>query len=668
MKKYILLTFYLLITVLTIAQEKDTLVPKNLNEIIVISKKQQEYQKQTKPLASIDEYLLQSSKVEMIKRGGYAWEPLLNSMATERTLVTIDGMRIFGACTDKMDPITSYVEVSNLSEASIKSGQQGACHGATIGGSIDLVRNRSGFSNSGWNATINSGFETNSKQKIIGSAVHFASNSFYFDTDFTHRNAENYTAGNGKEVLFSQFKKSNISTTSGFTFNKNKFVEASLIYDKATDVGYPALPMDVALAEALITSVKFEYAPKSENIASNLTLTNWETKIYYNTITHKMDDTKRPSIPVHMDMPGWSDTFGFYSKAKAVFKTHHFLADLNSFYNKSVAEMTMYPSNPNESLMFMYTWPDVRTHYSALFLEDNIALNCHSSLQFSTSWAQHSNTVANKMGLESLQIFYPTMEDTKTRLLKSFSTHYLYNENGISYRFGIGYGERAPSISEGYGFYLFNSFDRYDYIGNPDLQNEKSFESSASFGFATKKGSIKLSGAYFRIANYIVGKPDENLLSMTIGARGVKTITALDYATLCNADLNAEYQFSARIYGKAQLVYSYGKDSQKENLPFISPLRYSAALDYKYNHFSSEIGIQGNAVQMQFSPQYGEDCTADYAILNFSSGYTFSLEKSKWTLKTGVENMLDAYYSTFSDWNNIPRKGRNVFLNIGIGF
>ena len=131
-------------------QPKDTIVPKILNEVIVIGKKTQLYQKQPKPLATIDEYLQQSGKVEMIKRGGYAWEPIINSMATERTVITIDGMRIFGACTDKMDPITSYVEVSNLSEATIKSGQQGGCHGATIGGAIDLKRNRSKFADFGW--------------------------------------------------------------------------------------------------------------------------------------------------------------------------------------------------------------------------------------------------------------------------------------------------------------------------------------------------------------------------------------------------------------------------------------------------------------------------------------------------------------------------------------
>ncbi len=654
----------------TFAQEKskDTLVPKTLEEVIVIGKKTQLFQKQAKPLATIDDYLQQSAKVDMIKRGGYAWEPIINSMATERTLITIDGMRIFGACTDKMDPITSYIEVSNLCEATIKSGQQGACHGTTIGGSIDLKRNQTGFENLGWEASVNTGFETNSKQKIIGSAINYADSLFYVDTNFMFRDAQNYTAGNGQEVLFSQFRKLNISTTSGILFDKNKMMEASIIYDKATNVGYPALPMDVSLAEALITSLKFEYVPKAETHASKLGLTNWETKIYYNTITHRMDDTKRPFVPIHMDMPGWSDTYGFYSKAKGVFKNHYFVADLNSFYNRSLANMTMYPVDSSEKLMYMFTWPDVRTLYNALFLEDNIALNCHSNLKFSASIANHFNEVADQSGLESLQIFYPNMKATKNRLLKSFSSNYLYDENGFSYGFGLAFGERAPSVSEGYGFYLFNSFDRYDYIGNPGLKNETSLEGNIFVGYKSEKGSAKVTSSYFHISNYIVGKPAQNLIPMTIGASGIKIYTALDYATIFNVDLNLDYQFSTDFKWKGQLVYSYGKDFENKNLPFISPLRYSSSLNYSKGKFSTGIAVQGNATQTQFSPFYGEDRTPAYAILNFDSGYSFHIDKSKWNLRAGVENILDTYYSTFADWNNFPRRGRNFFLNVAFSY
>lgn len=114
MKKIYYLVLLLFWLTNLFAQEKDTLSSVQLKEILLIGKKATLEQKQFKALATLDEYLQQSGAVEMIKRGGYAWEPNINNMSSERTVITIDGMRIFGACTDKMDPITSYVEISNL--------------------------------------------------------------------------------------------------------------------------------------------------------------------------------------------------------------------------------------------------------------------------------------------------------------------------------------------------------------------------------------------------------------------------------------------------------------------------------------------------------------------------------------------------------------------------
>ncbi len=106
---------------------------------------QKKIETKMKMAVSVDEFLASSDKISFIKRGAYAWEPLLNNMSTERSTVTIDGMHIFGACTDKMDPVTSYLESNNLSSIDIKSGQQGSMHGATIAGSIDLKRKSTPF-------------------------------------------------------------------------------------------------------------------------------------------------------------------------------------------------------------------------------------------------------------------------------------------------------------------------------------------------------------------------------------------------------------------------------------------------------------------------------------------------------------------------------------------
>ena len=118
-----------------------------------------------KMAVSVDEFLASSENISFIKRGAFAWEPLLNNMSSERSTLTIDGMHIFGACTDKMDPITSYVESNNLSTIDIQSGQSGSLHGSTIAGSIDLKRKSTPFDmEEKFRGAYQTGFEFNNRQ------------------------------------------------------------------------------------------------------------------------------------------------------------------------------------------------------------------------------------------------------------------------------------------------------------------------------------------------------------------------------------------------------------------------------------------------------------------------------------------------------------------------
>jgi iron complex outermembrane receptor protein len=312
----------------------------------------------------------------------------------------------------------------------------------------------------------------------------------------------------------------------------------------------------------------------------------------------------------------------------------------------------------------MYTWPDVRTFYNGFFIEDDYVFNCHSGVRTSASVGLHSNKVANEVGLESLQIFYPDMKAQKNRMLKSISSNYHYDKGIFNFGFGMGYGERAPSVSEGYGFYLYNSFDNFDQIGNPNLKNEKSLEGNAFVGYKNTETTVKLTSSYFHIDDYIIAKPNLDLVPMTIGASGVKVYTAVSYATIWNVGLSADYKFSPEIIWNGQLLYTYGKDSEKVNLPFISPFSFYTGLNYRKNKYSGELTLQGNATQTRFSSSYGEDRTPDYAIINTGFGYNFKINAYSLGFKVGIENIFDTYYTTYSDWNNLPRMGRNFFANL----
>jgi len=638
---------------------QDSVLPIDLLEVIVISshKTALEHNSHTKPLSTLDEYLEASQKVNMIKRGAYAWEPVLNDMSSERLAITIDGMRIFGACTDKMDPITSYVDVSNLSEAHVSSGQQGTEYGLTIGGAIDLKVEKSNFKPTAWVGSVEMVGESGNNAQIIGGELNYSDERFYVDTDVIYRKAENYTAGGGEEVPFSQFEKYNLSANAGYSFGEDRKLSAGFIFDEARDVGYPALPMDVSLAQAFIGSVSWF---QSDFLGG---FTDWETKLYANTITHIMDDTQRPDVPIHMDMPGWSDTYGYFSQTKWKNEEHMVLLKLDGYYNRSLAEMTMYPNDPNENEMFMLTWPDVRTLNSGFYAEDIIQLK-ESSIKLTTRLTVQNFNVADEFGLNSLRIFYPEIAQRQTRFLKSVSALYHKNLKAWHFNGGLSYGERPPSVSESFGFYLFNSFDNHDYIGDPDLKNEKALEGNAKISLENDDFSIGLEGNYFRMTDYVIGEIDPVLSVMTIGAEGVKIYKNLENADLYNVALDAEYKITSTLKWTGVVSYHRGKDQDERNLPFISPFAYGSNLQYSHKTFSGALAMRGAGQQVNFNPEFGEDETDAYTVFSLTLGKQFSFGLDELYVKLGVENIFDAYYSTYSDWKNIPRMGRNFFATV----
>jgi iron complex outermembrane receptor protein len=635
----------------------------NMQEIVVTAKTGFDRDRQAKPGASVEEYLQTSEKVGMIKRGAYAWEPSINSMTAERISVTIDGMKIFHACTDRMDPVTSYVETVNLSKVSLGSGFDANPNATnSIGGSLDLKLNKSGFCQDGFSANASSGYESNGNLRLGGADIAYATPRFYLNSGYFRRGSDNYSAGGGETVRFSQFTKNNVFANIGYSPKQGHDLEASIICDRASDVGYPALTMDVARAEGLITSLAYTAANPHRHFYK------WETKVYYNNIVHIMDDTKRPpeEIAMHMDMPGKSRTGGFYSTLSGRSEKHRYSLNWDAYYNRSYAEMTMYPNNPDEMPMFMLAWGDVRTANTGLFGVDEWRVGDSHSVRLSGKLSFQRAGVASDFGYESLLGYYPEAKRFTNRAVGNIAARYLVRAGDWDGSLSVGYGSRAPSVSEAYGFFLFNTFDAYDYLGNPHLKNESSLETSASLRWRNHAFEAKAEVSHFYFNNYIIGRPSVDLHRMTVGATGVKAYQNLPHASLLNAGLLLKYRFSDFFTFNGRATYARGRDGDGGNLPLIAPFGYDVSLKFGKNRFVVESNIAGAARQTAFSPGYGEDETERYAVAGFSAGYSFKVRQLVFNLKAGVENLFDTYYSTYADWKNIPRKGRNIFVNLGI--
>ncbi|WP_128331474.1 TonB-dependent siderophore receptor [Apibacter sp. HY039] len=640
-------------------QIADSLKNITIENIIILGTKKPDISSESKPLATMDEYMENSGKIDLIRRGNYGWEPSLNGMTSERISLTLDGMKLFNACTDKMDPVTSYVEISNLKNIQVSSGLQGGIHGGnSIGGNITMNLKKTGFLQKKWSKSLYTGYETNGNYFINGIDISHSNKKFYFSSGLFHRKSENYKSGGQKEIYFSQFEKTNLYTHLGYRISKSQFLESTFILDKATHVGYPALTMDVKKAEAWIGSLSY----RKENIS--YLLDSWESKIYFNSITHIMDDTHRPNNPVHMDMPGRSNTLGFYSTVKGKTSSHSFIAHWDGFYNRSQAEMTMYPKNSDVSPMFMYTWPDIRTFNTSFFLEDRYTLDALNSFSISARWGYQKDGINEEIGLKSIQIFFPQTAQFNHRIFLKATAFYEYTANDFHISLGGGYGERTPSVSEAYGFYLFNNFDNFDYIGNPTLKNEKSWEGSFIMHGKIKSLKLETGSSYFYFNDYITGKKNEELSPMTLGAKGVKIYNSLKYASIFTTYLQLNYTICNRWKWSSRFSYQKGRDDKGTSLPLIAPFSYTSSILFNKNRFTGEFLFKGSGRQKNYDPDFGNQKFSDFIIYNFSTGYSFLFGSYKLVSKIGVENLLDKKYTTYSDWNNILRKGRNFFINI----
>ena len=638
---------------------------QNLDEVVIVSEAGRGRKRSVKgQVASIDEHLSELRNVNLVRRGSYAWEPVVNNMQTERLSTTIDGMKIFYACTDKMDPVTSYVESGNLQSISLNSGLDGNPQATgNIGGSLDLKLRKTGFDNDTYHVSLSAGHEWNGHVQVYGADAALSSHKMYLNAGAFYRHADNYKVGGSDELQFSQFQKVNIFTNAGLRLAEKDMLEATFIFDRATNVGYPALNMDVAKAEGLITSLSYKHL---------FSRASWETKAYYNHITHEMDDTKRPDVEIHMDMPGKSWTTGIYSLLTTSLKQHDLALNYDLYYNRLFADMTMYPGGA--APMYMVTWPDVGTLNTGVALTDNVRIARNQSLRFSAKVAWQQQRLNNEEGYHALRVFFPSMQDTYHQTTGRLAANYQLSVANYQFNIGAGWGSRAPTVTEAYGYYLNNTFDQYDYIGNPSLKNESAVELSGAVKWhPTERVNVALDGNVFLFSNYIIGQFETRLSPMTVDAEGVKVYGNISHATIANASLTAEWQLMEQLRWNGKVSYSSGRDADGDPLPLISPVSWQMELQYNYQRLQAQATVKGNTRQNCYGKKYGETAASEWAIINLSAQYGFlrpfgskraELERSSMTVRVGIENVFDKHYATYADWNHIPQKGRNIYLNL----
>lgn len=610
--------------------------------------------------ASLEDIMARLPEMSLIRRGAYGMEPSIRYFNGGQINVQVDGMNIHGACTDKMDPATIYIEPINLENMQVQTANNGFLNGSSIGGTLNLkMAEPNYFQPNKLIGSVNSGYQSAAKSMHESIRLNYATNKWAFGASGTYRHQQNYRSGGGEIIPFSQFEKLNYSFSTKYQLNENSYLKVDLLGDDGWNIGYAALPMDVGYAAARIGSLSYHRLQLTKKISQ------WSVKIYSNSVRHFMDDSKRPSIAMHMDMPGESKTDGIYTEGECNLNKKQkilFRVDGSTTYLK--ASMTMY--QPGQPSMYMLTWPDNRRLQSGVSFSWLYQMDSSLQLRLNNRVDYIASKLISTEAKNQVAIFDPSFQG-RTDLLKNSSLQLTKKINPrIKLISGISYAERFPSANELFGFYLFNAGDGYDYIGNPNLKSEKSLQADLTLKYSTKHINLQLNYYVARVPDFIVGKLNPAFSTMTIGAKGVKNYVNLTNAYISGLEFTGLMNPVNELNIITTIRYTRAVDQNKTPLPYVAPLKNINSVRYQFNRFSAQIESEAALKQNKVNTAYGEDATAGYLLLHTRFGFQMPLFKNKTEIQTGIENIFDKQYHDHLDWGNIPRPGRNFYMQFKI--
>lgn len=611
----------------------------------------------SRSFVNADQLLKSLNEVDLISRGNFAAEPVVNGISGDRISMTIDGMKIFGACTDKMDPISSYIEPNNLRAIQVQSNGISA-NGSSTGGAINFETRSANIDTTvPWKAQVGSAYSSVSNRLDKLASVQYSHSRWAILVNGVHKKSNNYKAGGGGEIPYTQFEKWNIASSLNYKLKANQFIKVTHLSDRGLNIGYAALPMDVAYANTDLGSFSYLVYP-SENIS------RIEIKSYFNRVKHSMDDTEREEVFMHMDMPGQTRTFGAFANVKWNKNHENQVIRFDYFNVNARAEMTMYPSE--EPAMFMLTWPDI--------VRDNLVVLVSRDIVDAKSWKIRvgANTkyvrskVVDEFGQRQASVFGQDLSGPDHRLLTNLNIAGSRKLEKGKLWFDLSETQRGPTFTEQYGFYIFNAYDGYDYVGDVNLKTETAVRSS--IGYESILGPVKVKTSCFAMsfANYILPILDENFDAMTFGANGVKILRNVSNTRMYGGNLNLDYKPSRQIRVDLSSSYVYGKTGEGDPLPLIPPLRTRLSAAWETGQVLVKADLEKAESQNRINSTFGELSTPSYTIFNVAANWSKTNAKSQVKLDVGIRNVFDSYYRTHLTWGGIPNPGRNLFVNVMI--
>ncbi|HQU70831.1 MAG TPA: TonB-dependent receptor [Calditrichia bacterium] len=606
-------------------------------------------------LNATEDVLKSRNGVRLVKRGNFALEPVVRGQGDGRVNLMVDGMRVFSACVDKMDPVSAYVEVENLAEVSLARGNSDLTYGGGAGGSIDLVTEKATLDKP-FALAAESGFESAAGLMRFRGVSNVAGKNRALRLSLSLKSAGDFAAGGGKTIPLSGFHKANAKIDFLQKLGAGN-LRMAYIRDEAREVGYPSLLMDATRATANLLQIRYRLSRPGK------TFGDLETQVYANTVDHWMDDyqrdvSTREVMPnMYMPMFGKTRTTGFDLRGSLATAGGMLNLSLQGHRMNALADMRMQSLDPTVSEAFLLNLGDIAETQGAAVLSYERFFSGRLVLRSNFRGEWRRSSLSDERGRRQMLGFWedPEFEPENMALGGSLNLLWRWAPQWMG-RTGLSASERIPTHVERFGYFLYNPHDGYFYTGNPGLKKERTLQFEVELQRSFSRGEWSLTAFGTRIQNYISGVWQSEEFKVWRNFSG---------ADLVGVEVSGRFSPGKSLALSFQGDYLYGVNrAEKEPLPLIPPLSAAWGILFNQGRVATKLEQVLNARQTRVARlAAAEAASPAYTLVNFRQEARFS---ENWTLKWGVENLSDVFYRDHLSIGRLPGTGRNFYLGATI--
>ena len=625
------------------------------------------------PSTTISDALTNEPGVNLSRDGIWATHVNIRGLSKQNVVTLIDGNRIETAT--NIAAGMSLIDLDDVERIEvIKSGVSSLYGTGATGGVVNIKSFTPAYSDAfNFSGSLNSSYNSvNEGSK--GNISLFASQSNWFAKfSGTMRNAANTQTPEGI-LENSQFKDNNVSAAVGYRPFVNHEVKINYQRFSAKDVGIPGGdPFPVTAKATYPTELREMYS--AEYQIQNLfpSLMTLSMKYFHQLIERRVEIIPNPNAITNTGADHIIDGFQF--------QTDWYLSNNNRLIAGVDYWQREYDGSRTRHIIpqkrFIIDSPVPNSTYKSLgiFAQDEFILfnnRLNLTLGGRYDFINVSNEETNNPNYIIVdgnrndnppiipEASYPKNEDDDKSWSANIGLLYKTTKN-IDFTLNLARAFRSPTLEERYQYIDLGGVI---YLGNPNLEPEKSYSLDLGIRYWSDIASIKGNVFYNTFTDLVADQYDIN--------DSLYRTQNIGEAELYGFELSAEVNPYKKIVMYANTSYVRGKDiGNSTDLAEIPPLNGVIGIKSPIsNLFNIDVNLRYSAEQNKVA--LGEKTSAGYGVVNlYANSFPINIGIIDIQLFAGIENIFDkAYRNHLSTFRGLValEPGRNIFAKINVSW